>query len=36
MIQFMTSVTVLHVSAPEYNPQGVYYDKGVKVQYARY
>jgi len=33
-IQFMTSIKLLHVSAPECHPQGVYWDKQIQVQHA--
>jgi len=33
-IQFMTSIKLLHVSAPERYHKGVSYNKGIEVQHA--
>jgi hypothetical protein len=32
--QFMTRIKLLHVSAPEYHLQGVFYSKGIQVKDA--
>jgi hypothetical protein len=34
MIQFMTSIKLIHISASECHPQGVYYEKVIQVQHA--
>jgi len=30
----MTSIQVVHVSAPACHPQGVFYNRGIKVQHT--
>jgi len=32
--QLMIGITLLHVSAPEYQPQGIFQNKGIPVQHA--